>query len=484
MCLHPAKQLLLLTTAVDGNSLLSGHAIPHNQLLEATLSSCVLSCHVNSMHRIASLAAAGSIKSDMEMAELPRSTNTLPQPSSGSLLGRPPLLSSMPSVKRHSDVTQAASSLTRPVMLCNVPSLKKTTQGSDSASFMAGNTPLELIDHRSSQSALSAASSHYQEQSNQVLGAVMLVWSACYHHGAPTCHRKRRGAVCMHSLLSHCCLWIYIPSTWSIYAMQENKMGLTYQLYLPTLTTPAAAASAAGLTAAPGLSGRHSLKSLPQPVLSDPKTSLHMVHNVQKKYAVSARQGNMTRDSLAHISMNLPEAPAALRHMPVGQSLSYHQQRQTDRHNSYSEPSAFAPGSVDFSHSTTLRRQQSTANAAVTVSLPESPKKAMLRKQSAGKTSVSQLPDGSQLHGNPGAAGASAPCSVSNAETVGLFGNASLNDGPPRLAYPSLSTSSSVQDVAEARPYSDSTQAAPINVTACTAQAALTSSLGQSDFSR
>ena len=263
-------------------------------------------------------------------------------------------------------------------------------------------------------------------------------------------------------------------------------MGLTYQLYLPTLTTPAAAASAAGLTAAPGLSGRHSLNSFAQPVLSDPKTSLHLVHNVQKKYAVSARQGHMTRDSLAHISMNLPEAPAALRHMPVGQSLSYHQQRQTDRHNSCNEPSAFAPDSVDFSQSTTLRRQQSTGNAAaVTVSLPESPKKAMLRKQSAGKTSVSQLPDASQLHGNPGAAAASAPCSVSNAETVGLFGNASLNDGPPRLAYASLSTSSSVQDVAGARPYSDSGQAAPMNDTACTAQAALSAlALGQSDFSR
>ena len=128
------------------------------------------------MHHIASLAAAGSIKSDMEMAELPRSTNTLPQPSSVSLLGRPPKLSSMPSVKRHSYVNQAASSLTRPVMLCNVPSLKKTTNGLDSASFMAGNTPSgESIGHRSSQSALSAASSHYQEQSNQVHGAVMLV---------------------------------------------------------------------------------------------------------------------------------------------------------------------------------------------------------------------------------------------------------------------------------------------------------------------
>ena len=145
---------------------------------------------------------------------------------------------------------------------------------------------------------------------------------------------------------------------------------------------------------------------------------------------------------------------------------------------------AFAPDSVDFSQSTTLRRQQSPGNAAVTVSLPESPKKAILRQQSAGKTSVNQLPDGSQLHGNTGAAGASAPYSVSNAETVGLFGNASLNDGPPRLAYPSLSTSSSLQDVAGAKPYSDSTQAAPVQDTACTVQAALTSPLGQSDFSR
>lgn len=220
-------------------------------------------------------------------------------------------------------------------------------------------------------------------------------------------------------------------------------------------TTAAAAAAgtvagtAAGAAAQPaafaGLSTRHSLDGLAQSVLSGPKRSMSTIHSRLQTHAVTpagARPGQAARDSLAHISMNLPEAPAAFRHIAPGPSgfsgLQHGSARPVDGRSTHLMALAgMSMSSIEqlrggLLSSTPLSGHRSTKignNSSVSVVLPDSPKRVPAKKLSTNALSAAQTASANSHADSTGA----------RAGAAGLFGSALLEAGPPRLSV--LSTS-------------------------------------------
>ena len=272
----------------------------------------------------------------------------------------------------------------------------------------------------------------------------------------------------------------------------------------PSVDTAAAAAAgtAAGAAAQPaasaGLSARHSLDSLAQSVLSGPKRSLSTTHSRLQTHAVTsigAKQGQSTRDSLAHISMNLPEAPAAFRNIAAGPSvfsgLHHDTAKPTDGHStdrtglagrSVSSIEHLRGGLPSSNHLSGHRSTKKGDNSSVSVVLPDSPKKLPAKKLSTSALSAAQTASVSS-HANSAGARAGA---------AGLFGSALLEAGPPRLS--ALNTSSSSQgDAAYAAHGTDADVRAGVNSpgvvmsansASLSAAGAVALPLRQSDFSR
>ncbi len=260
----------------------------------------------------------------------------------------------------------------------------------------------------------------------------------------------------------------------------------------PSVDTTAAATTAAQPAASAGLSTRHSLDSLTQ---SGPKRSLSATHSRLQTHAVTpagAKPGQAARDSLAHISTNLPEAPAAFRHIAAGPSgfsaLHHGSAKPTDGHST--DLTGFAGRSMssvellrgELPSSTIVGGHKSTKkgrDSSVSVVLPDSPKRAHAKKRSTDALTTAQT--------------ASAKPQVNSTEgTAGLFGSALLEVGPPRLS--ALTTSSSSQgDAAYAAHGTDADVRAGVNGpgVVMSANSASLSAVGavalpmrQSDFSR
>ena len=177
--------------------------------------------------------------------------------------------------------------------------------------------------------------------------------------------------------------------------------------------------------------------------------------------ASAARHASVVRGSLAPISINLPDAPAAFRHLPQSGSghlqsgLGHFQSRLGHfqsglGHHAPGDPPVPAgmPSSGllyqgDAAPPTKACRQQSTKDSisnVVSVVLPDSPKRIAVRKALTARHGLAPVFDGTHtrdsgiaLHG-----ATSKPDSLSKTAQV-LFGNAVWDAGPPRLqALPAL----------------------------------------------
>ncbi len=263
--------------------------------------------------------------------------------------------------------------------------------------------------------------------------------------------------------------------------------------------TAAAAATAAGTAALPaasaGLSARHSLDSLAQSVLSGPKRSLSASHRRLQTHAVTstgARPGQATRDSLANISMNLPEAPAAFRHIAAGPShfsgLHHGSARPTHCHStdlmglakmSVSSIEQLRGGLPSSTIVSGHRSSKKGNDSSVSLVLPDSPKRVHAKKRSTDALSAAQI----------ASVGSHADSTGARAGAAGLFGSALLEAGPPRL----LASSSSQNDAVHAAHGSDADVRAGVNSPgvlmsansgSLSAAGAVALPLRQSDFSR
>ena len=249
----------------------------------------------------------------------------------------------------------------------------------------------------------------------------------------------------------------------------------------------------------PSLSTRQSLDSLAQSVLSGPRhpsSSLHSRPPKQAKQApAQARQGHMIRDSLAHISINLPEAPSAFRHLPLDPSGLSQLPRRTDGQTGYGNQGLAGLDGLPTSSTKYERADRRSAsligqkslrkgsNCSTSIVLPESPKRAVVRKLST----TAQASSSNQLAGH-------ADTDVdARAGAAGLFGSASLDAGPPRLASSTLKmVSSSQSDAAHAsETYADSRSGLNSHGVLMSADSASAATAGavafplrQSDFSR
>ena len=235
------------------------------------------------------------------------------------------------------------------------------------------------------------------------------------------------------------------------------------------------------------------------------KTALAQLASYRQHHHHRASAGNVARDSLAHISVNLPEAPA-FRHVPLTHSPS-------SRHH---KPSAAGPpredvlglspllmsyaGHVDL-NSTAQRlggkSRRSSIGNGVTVSLPDSPKRKVVKQHSLHQAASSEPFE--QAGSDPGpnrystaTAEASQPGEEgqlhSSHQLTGLFGNVSLEPGPPRLsaAASDRSQNSSCQHKTVAA--DDTAEANAVDRALLSQKAVLSSTvefpLRQSDFSR
>ena len=229
-----------------------------------------------------------------------------------------------------------------------------------------------------------------------------------------------------------------------------------------------AAAAAAQPAASASLSARHSLDSLAQSALSGPKRSLSTTHSRLQTHAITptgARPGQATRDSLAHISMNLPEAPAAFRHVAAGTSgfigLHHDTAKLTSGHStiltglagrSVSSIEQLRGGLLSSTHLSGLRSTKKGHDSSVSVVLPDSPKRVHAKNLSTDALTAAQTASARPQVNSTGA----------RAEAAGLFGSALLEAGPPRLS--ALNTSSSSKgDAAHALHGTDADVRAAVN---------------------
>lgn len=198
----------------------------------------------------------------------------------------------------------------------------------------------------------------------------------------------------------------------------------------------------------------------------------------------------MTRDSLAHISINLPEAPSAFRHLPLDPSGLSQLHRRTDGQTGGGNEGLAGLAGLPTSSTKYQRADRRSAsligqtslrkgsNCSTSIVLPESPKRAVVRKLSttAQASSINQPGD----HANTNA--------EARAGAAGLFGSASLDAGPPRLASSTLKMASSSQSDAAHAASRSGLNSHDVVMSAVSASAAAAGAvafpLRQSDFSR
>lgn len=180
--------------------------------------------------------------------------------------------------------------------------------------------------------------------------------------------------------------------------------------------------------------------------LSTAETALSKLKSQVSKQSVLPRRstkGRPARDSLAHISMNLPEAPA-FRHMHnVEVTTSQHCHDSVSHHpvGDVLGLSHLPAGSADHVGPSVMTQSQGSqpTNSGVTVSLPESPKKKIARTHS---TSQLQYPSSTpwitsrtdSVTRTDATAEVDMPSVQGHApQATGLLVDASLDAGPPRL---------------------------------------------------
>ena len=194
---------------------------------------------------------------------------------------------------------------------------------------------------------------------------------------------------------------------------------------------------------------------LRQSSLSTAGTALSKLKRQVGKQSIlpgKSTKGRTARDSLAHISTNLPEAPV-FRYMHSVEPTISQQHDDSSSHHPVEDalgldhlPASSAdhvgPSIMTQSHGS-LPRKNSSRHSGVSVSLPESPKKKIVRAQStsyllhpsstpwvASHTDAVTRTDATAEAGAPSIQG-----HLGNApQATGLLDDASLDAGPPRLS--------------------------------------------------
>lgn len=186
-------------------------------------------------------------------------------------------------------------------------------------------------------------------------------------------------------------------------------------------------------------------------------TALSKLKRQVGKQSVAAERsmkGRTARDSLAHISVNLPEAPA-FRHMHFRESVLSNctdSQPQDGSVLGLSHPPASSTDHVGPSVMMQSHGGQAR-HSSVTLSLPESPKKKIARAHSLSQRSYPGFSHGTTCYAGPMNRPDTAMKSLPPAEgllanapqAIGLFLAALLDTGPPRLS-PTMFDSLSGQD--------------------------------------
>lgn len=197
--------------------------------------------------------------------------------------------------------------------------------------------------------------------------------------------------------------------------------------------------------------------------LSKCSTALSKLKKQVGKQSVAAERsmkGRTARDSLAHISVNLPEAPA-FRHMHFRASAPSNHTDSKPEYGIVLGLSHLPASSTDHVGPSVIMHQShggharhSSRHSSVTLSLPESPKKKVARAHSLSQRSYPGISHGTTGHADlESRTDTAAQANVPAAE--GLLGNApqatrlllaaSLDTGPPRLS-PAVSHSLSGLD--------------------------------------
>ena len=227
------------------------------------------------------------------------------------------------------------------------------------------------------------------------------------------------------------------------------------------------------------------------------------------KHSPSAATGSnpsTARDSLAHISVNLPEAPA-IRHVARVQSASDHhrcdphaQHPSADvlRFSQLPVSSADHVGSSVVTQTFAGQNRKGSNHNKVMISLPDSPKPRYAKQRSAHlATESNAAPQAVHSASLLGSTEATAGAGMHKAEgqseiapgLTGLFGDAALDAGPPCLSSMTVADSSILTSCHSSMADIGTSDAdADISVTmskrAVPGSSSVELPLGQSDFSR
>ena len=222
--------------------------------------------------------------------------------------------------------------------------------------------------------------------------------------------------------------------------------------------------------------------------MSTADTALSKLKRQVGKQSVMPGRSTKGRDSLTHISMNLPEAPA-FRHLQCLESTTNQNRHDSTSHHpaenvlglshlSASSADHVGPSIMAQTHAGQPRKTSS--HSSVTNSLPESPKKKKSsRSDAASEKHVTTGADAPSTQGRLGIA----------PQGPGLLANASFDAGPPRLPPAVLDSLSGLQASYSSAAVADRTEEdASLSVMMSQRAAPCDSSvelpLRQSDFSR
>lgn len=179
------------------------------------------------------------------------------------------------------------------------------------------------------------------------------------------------------------------------------------------------------------ISGRHSLDGWSMPSAS----SIPAVQPVRIKQhgdaAAAQRHATAPRSSLIQISSNLPEAPAAFRHMPLSPAGKRHHPLHGRREAGDASDHAGCNSQSSHPHSRSLLRSVEQAHDAATAALPGSPKRKQQQAQHGAWSGERQC-HGSQSRTT--SSGVTAPKAEAEQGAAALFTDPGLDAGPPRLA--------------------------------------------------
>ena len=243
-------------------------------------------------------------------------------------------------------------------------------------------------------------------------------------------------------------------------------------------------------------------------LLGTGKAALYKLKSLGKQSLPTARAytASTAKDTLAHISVNLPEAPA-LRHVAQVQSASSQHCRESHADHPSADVLGFSHlpvssadhvGSSVMAQTPLRQRRRSSCHSKVTVSLPDSPKSRSAQQHNPRwATESNAAPQAVQNAGVLGSMKATAEAGMSRAQgpledasgMTGLFGDTLLDAGPPCLSSPAFdnlssltSRHSSMADIGKSDATADLSGMVSKRTTPGSSSVELP--LGQSDFSR